>query len=244
MKCTKCGSNLEIDHEFCPYCGMPNPVARKHREDMKKYAGDYERTKETVVTKSRKTNRMSIRIAVISLTVAAVIGVVVYCAIADSLRRDHFRNIAEKEVDENVEKLLPYIENNDYLTVNEMAAAAKLRSLLTFDHDCYDVVRVSDSFSDLFMEIMAFEDDNGEMAEQYARQFANCINDIGRIVNEKKDRKEPYAQYMTNIKQDTVLMLKTYLNMSEEAAQELFEMTDVKRENALWEVIHAIQEQK
>ncbi len=244
MKCKRCGSNLEIDHEFCPYCGTPNQIARKHREDMKKYAGDYERTKETVVTKSRKTNRVSIRIAVISLTLAAIVGVVVYGAVSDSLRRNHFRKEAKKEVDARVDALIPYIENNDYLTVNEMAAEAELRSLLPFQHECYDIVKVSDYFAELFTLVMVLSDDNGEKEEQYAKQISACIQDIGRVVDEKKDRKELYAQYMTNIKADTVRMFETYLNMSEDAALELFEMTDVKRENALWEVIHANQEQK
>ena len=40
MKCKNCNANLQIEDEKCPYCGAENPYAKKHRADMKKYAGD------------------------------------------------------------------------------------------------------------------------------------------------------------------------------------------------------------
>ena len=36
------------EYPGCPYCGAKNPVAQKHREDMKRYADDYKKTKEEV----------------------------------------------------------------------------------------------------------------------------------------------------------------------------------------------------
>ena len=52
MKCKNCNANLQIEDEKCPYCGAENPFAKKHRADMKKYAGEFASTREEVLENS------------------------------------------------------------------------------------------------------------------------------------------------------------------------------------------------
>ena len=49
MKCPNCGSNLTIDDEVCSFCGVANPHARTHREEMRRFKKDYDRTKSEVI---------------------------------------------------------------------------------------------------------------------------------------------------------------------------------------------------
>ena len=51
MKCSNCGSNLQIEDSKCPYCGSMNPYFEKHREEMFRYKKDYEKTKDEVIQK-------------------------------------------------------------------------------------------------------------------------------------------------------------------------------------------------
>ncbi len=44
MKCPNCGANLTIDDEVCSFCGVENPYAEKHREEMRKFTRDFNRT--------------------------------------------------------------------------------------------------------------------------------------------------------------------------------------------------------
>ena len=38
MKCKKCGADLKLSDEVCPYCGAVNYAAKRHIRDRKFYA--------------------------------------------------------------------------------------------------------------------------------------------------------------------------------------------------------------
>ena len=44
MKCKKCGADLKLSDEVCPYCGAVNYAAKRHIRDRKFYAQDYQST--------------------------------------------------------------------------------------------------------------------------------------------------------------------------------------------------------
>ena len=52
MKCQCCGGNLNIEDKFCPQCGILNPFAVKHQEEMERYEDDYRQTKEDMLKRS------------------------------------------------------------------------------------------------------------------------------------------------------------------------------------------------
>ena len=71
MKCKCCGANITIEDEFCPFCGALNEPARKHIEDMKRYARDYSDTKTEVLRNAEKQSRHHSAVLVIALLVLA-----------------------------------------------------------------------------------------------------------------------------------------------------------------------------
>lgn len=48
MKCKKCGADLKLSDEVCPYCGAVNYAAKRHIRDRKFYAQDYQSTHKQV----------------------------------------------------------------------------------------------------------------------------------------------------------------------------------------------------
>lgn len=71
MKCKCCGANVTIEDEFCPYCGALNEPARKHIEDMKRYAKDYSDTRKEVMSNAEKQSRHHSVILILALLVFA-----------------------------------------------------------------------------------------------------------------------------------------------------------------------------
>ena len=73
MKCKYCGYNIGLEDEYCPHCGKLNEQAATHIADMKHYEEDYEKTKESVVTKSAKFNARTGRMAVIAVLLMIIV---------------------------------------------------------------------------------------------------------------------------------------------------------------------------
>lgn len=73
MRCRSCNAHLSIDDEKCPYCGTPNPEAVKHRQDMRRFSGEFHRTKSSVLKTSTETAQKSIRIMIICIMAVVVL---------------------------------------------------------------------------------------------------------------------------------------------------------------------------
>ena len=69
MKCPNCGANLTIDDEVCSFCGMENPYAEKHREEMRQFKTDYNRTKSQVLEKTQNHSRFVVKVMLIAIMV-------------------------------------------------------------------------------------------------------------------------------------------------------------------------------
>ena len=65
MKCQSCNAHLSIEDEKCPYCGSPNPEAIKHREDMHRFSGEFQKTRSSVLKTSSEHAGKSMRIVII-----------------------------------------------------------------------------------------------------------------------------------------------------------------------------------
>jgi len=73
MRCHSCNAHLSIDDEKCPYCGTPNPEAIKHRQEMRRFSGEFFRTKSSVLKTSTQTAQKSIRIMIICILAVLVL---------------------------------------------------------------------------------------------------------------------------------------------------------------------------
>ena len=73
MRCEACNAHLSIEDEKCPYCGTPNPEAIKHRQDMKRFSGEFQKTRSSVLRTARESAGKSMRIVIICIMVVLLI---------------------------------------------------------------------------------------------------------------------------------------------------------------------------
>ncbi len=244
MKCSNCGANLQIDFAVCPYCGTPNKVAQKHREDMLKYEKDYDNTKRQVIIKSRLVNDKAIRITLIALTIAAVAILIPYAATADSLRRSHERKALKKTVENYFPQIDEYIEEEDYLALNEFSKSHQIERSLPYDNEYYNLVYATAAYSDMLASIMVIKGSNGVDIERYSSNISGNMKIIETRFG--KDRVIPNNadDYADHMKRDARLLLKYYLGITEEEYEEMLNMTDTKRNAEILEVVNEIRKEK
>ena len=88
MKCPNCGANLTIDDEVCSFCGIESPFAEKHREEMKHFTTDFNRTKSQVLEKTQTHSRFVAKIMLIAIMV--VLNLVMWITAANSYEVEEF----------------------------------------------------------------------------------------------------------------------------------------------------------
>lgn len=82
MKCKACNAPLSIEDEKCPYCGTMNPEAVKHRQDMKRFTGEFLQTRSSVLRTASENAGKSMRIVI--LCVMAVLVILSFAFLANS----------------------------------------------------------------------------------------------------------------------------------------------------------------
>lgn len=242
MKCKNCGSNLDIDKEVCPYCGAENKIAKKHREDMKRYAMDYEITKDTVVRKSRKLNDRSIRIAVLAVTVAAIALLVLYSSSYNSQKRDSERKRYKKELAECLPQAEKYIENQDFMALGDLIKCQRLFDSTVYKGEYSDIFRATGYYQDLFSSVMVLLGDSGYRTERLIGSIGDDIVHLEQYVG--KISTDRCNEYLLQMREEAILLLERYLGMSRQEYENLLKMTATERNVAIGEVVHALQEEK
>ncbi len=229
MKCPSCGSNLQIDNAFCPYCGAKNPVAQKHREDMKRYADDYKKTKEEVIGNTRKFNKTTLRVTAIALTVAAIVGVIMLTLLKDRLGMQMYRKHRSMNAPQYFEQVEKLIEEEDYLRLDALVTATGISYSNDKRMDEYTgVFRVTDYYAETFSQLMYMLTDSS-INESQIDTLSTDINYFYRSFKNYSDYgkdNETVQKYVKDIKQDMSLLLKTYLKLADETAAGLETMSE------------------
>lgn len=114
MKCDFCGGALSLENEYCPHCGRPNPHARQHIEDMRRYEGEFERTKKYVYDKTKTYTQVVVRMIILAALVILSVGLYVLADNAYSLLRDRERNKSDKKFNEYSQILDGYLEEENF----------------------------------------------------------------------------------------------------------------------------------
>lgn len=238
MNCRVCGSHLDIDTEVCPYCNTVNPIAKKHREDMKKYSADYAETKDQVITKSRKVNNRSLRIAVIAITILLLGTSIILDKSVVTLRFRHQSDLRKKDPDKYYSEIDKLIVDDDYFAIAQIASAHDL--LWTYD-DKSEILRATVSYRSLYENIMKALEENSYSSDKYAGSISQCIVDIDNYIYHADPENAEWEEYSENLLADTKLLLRVYLNVSEEQYRELIKMDNNERIAALTEVLDEVR---
>lgn len=229
MKCPSCGSNLQIDNAFCPYCGAKNPVAQKHREDMKRYAEDYKKTKEEVIGNTRKFNKTTLRVTAIALTVAAIVGVIALTMFKDRLGMQMYRKHRNMNAPQYFEQVEQLVGEEDYLRLDALVTAKGIAYGNNKRMDEYTgVFRVTDHYAEVFTQLMYMLTDSS-ISDSEIDVLSTEINSFYRSFKNYSDYgkdNEMVQKYLSDIKQDMSLLLKTYLKLSDETAAGLETMSE------------------
>ncbi len=65
MKCPSCHAPLMIEEEYCRYCGKENPYFTQHREDLKEFTEEFEKTHKKVLKQVKHFNRAATNLALV-----------------------------------------------------------------------------------------------------------------------------------------------------------------------------------
>lgn len=88
MKCPNCGANLTIDDEVCSFCGVESPYAEKHREEMRQFTSDFNRTKSQVLETTQNHSKFVAKVTLIAVMV--VLNLIVWIMAVDSYEIEKF----------------------------------------------------------------------------------------------------------------------------------------------------------
>lgn len=248
MKCVHCGSNLNIDDEFCPYCNQENKYAVKHRKDMKRFSEDYDHTKKEVYQKNK--DKVSLMAKGTIITILIVISVFVAISSNNIYKihrwiqgininkniHIHMENLEKLEAERDFFGLLSYYDNNSLYQSDKFADYRALISLSSsYFTTYYTVLRLAYdeeiTYSDRERWIAFIGDDleriydniqpNEYWPEQYSEKHMAAMEYL------KEEVEALICVYLKVPKED----IKTFPTLSSAKIQLLIEGSMVENEN-------------
>lgn len=248
MKCPKCGNNLTIDDEKCPFCGTDNPYAKKHREDMKHYEKEFTETQEDVLTASRHINAFMVKIAVISILTAVSICLFYFAANPYGiLRKVNSMKISRnfsyyREQTERMEAERDYLGLSDFYNRYELYNCDRL--------DEYSAVfRISGSYRDIYRKVsrLAYYNklDKDDIYWNVSKELHYLADDLDSMyrcaepsdyyLTESGSYDEPHRSFIDDCVQDVEDALTVYFHLTEEETDSLKTLSQGRREVLLEE---------
>ena len=239
MKCEHCGYNLQLEDRFCPYCGKPNPFAAQHQREMQHFSREFQETKQTVLEKSSRFNRHTVRVTILAVLIACCAVMGFLCAGADDIRywREEKRIRAEKGTYQaRIEQLM---EERDYTGLCSYMDRNRLS--YTQDFRAYDTVYYASTAYMRFYENLLILQSKKQDPENYSYYTEN---DLFEEMAEKIEimyeyrEEDPYypeelseekLAYLTDMTDTVEKILIRYFHISEEEAARVSGMTDARR---------------
>ena len=238
MKCKNCNANLQIEDEKCPYCGAENPFAKKHRADMKKYAGEFDSTRNEVLANSRRFNRFTVKITIIAVLFA--LCVIAFMLLMNAYEAREFfrdRNIGlhRNEHISRVTELLDegnYIGASNYVNANSISYVEPLKEY----YELFGVLRYYNYIVDDINAIITWDmkDSHYEEKDEVFSRMAGYVHylhdeTVPRTYAYEGSYTEDKLAYMEAVVDEMELLLKTYIGLHDEDFEGLYELTDIKR---------------
>ena len=235
MKCEYCGNNLQIEDKVCPFCGKPNPFAKQHQKEMDRFSRKFEKTRADVLEQSARFNRKTVRITILAVLVALCAVLAFLCARADDIRYDRQERAVERKAPQIRAAVDEMMEAGDpcglyrYVSVNHYSYTDALRE--------YDaVISVSmyyDHFYEYLMTLNAKKQDPSRYKysteEDLLENLSNSIHRIHENMQENKYHPEMHSAekmaFMEGVCDNVKVMLRGYLHLTEEEAEQVFTLS-------------------
>ena len=238
MKCKNCNANLQIEDEKCPYCGAENPFAKKHRADMKKYAGEFASTRSEVLENSSRFNRCTVKITIVAVLVALCVGAFMLQLNAYSVK-EYFRdrNIGLHK-NEHISRVTELLDDGNYIGASNYVGAHSISYVdpIKDYNELFQILRDYNYITDDISAIITWD-----KFEHHYQQKDEVFNRISQNIKFLYDATIP-RQYayegsysddkladMQAILADTEMLLRAYMGLKDEDFTELYELSDIKR---------------
>ena len=244
MKCQHCGNNLNIEENFCPYCGQPNPFAVRHQEAMRRFEKDYESTKKGVLEQSSRFNRHTVRITILAVLLALIAATAILLIKANDIRWWRMEKRVEARADEHRAAIGELMDNRDYLGLYSYLTENDIRytdSFREYDAVCDSSFQYMQIYENLMM--LHVKKTDPEAFRYYGREellqdVAYAISRINECLKPQSYNEAAYTAekiaYMESLRGRVEVLLEGYLGLSREEAESTREMT-MARINVLLE---------
>lgn len=236
MKCEFCNGNMSLEDLHCPHCGQINKHAKQHIKDMQRYQGEFNETKEDVITVTKKYSQITVRCIIIVVLMIACIVLAVVGSNAYSICRDTNRKKAERNKEENIRKIEAFIEDENFMALNSFFESTDLAFYNASEEYAryYPVQMVARQYTGVYGYIMSIYE-NPENIEwsldnlsQELTYFYKYMDDRERYYFRDVDPvyyEDTFEAMDTHIKQ----LFMTYLGFTKEEAEGLRELSEAKR---------------
>ena len=245
MKCLGCGSNLTIDDEKCPFCGIDNPFAVKHRKEMRHFKKEFNKTKQEVMQKSSRVNYWAVKITLIAVLVAMNLGILFLI----THMYDFYHFFKEREIESEYvmhkQKLDELEENRDYIALDSYWNDYSIYYCDSFDE--YDtVVQLCSNYKFIYKYTMdiVFKDDEMEYfsVDDRLSYIAEQVEYIYKFSKKQEysdeDKYKPQHQKcMDDLVKDMESLLQTYFHLTDEEIASFEELSKARRQILLEEGI-------
>lgn len=198
---------------------------------MLKYSTDYGETRERVIKTTRNVNRKAIRIAVIAVTIAALAILTAVLINIDDIAYKHYHESVKGDLEEEQAAIDELIEKEDYISLNRLIQSKQLTGVRNWDEDQYEVLSLTEKYNRIFMAVMNFMSDDFINIHRNAETVESEVTDFESTLYYSTKIPGKYKEYVEHMSKDMRLMLKTYLNISEEKYNDIFLTADLSKEN-------------
>lgn len=248
MKCKNCGADLSIENNFCPFCGTENQEFVQHREDMESFKGKFHKTQEDVYTSTKRFTKFSIKIAMIAVLVACnLIFIVMNVRIYDV--EYFFERLSVTSSEDKHNEVLGQLEDSQlFYQINGYYYANDLYNL-PYTNEYTRVCNASYSYARLYENVMNIalgNIDSYTSESYYVEAIAESLDNIYTIKGEERyyeeANMEEHNESIEKMLEESLLLLHTYLHISEEELATFEEMTPASRQSCIEVAVLLLEE--
>lgn len=236
MKCNYCGGNLSLEDEKCPHCGRINQEARQHIQDMKRYSGEFEETKQDVYKTTKRYSQISSRVILLAILIALIFVCFLwdhfYYQISMAIRR----TISNIKLESYSSVMDDYIENEEYLKLTRFVEQKDIAVYEENYRQYEDILAAARSYRNLYLGLIALPQTEEEYLPQEAQYLSDELERFYRYLSpetyaweEPHNNVEQEEAALADMKEKVRLLLMTYCGLTDEEIEGMEAMTSSRR---------------
>lgn len=238
MKCPNCGANLTIDDEVCSFCGEESPYAEKHREEMRHFTRDFNRTKSQVLEKTQNHSRFVVKVMLIAVMI--VLNLVVWITAADSYSVEKF--VINRRIDKNFlvhrSELDKLEASEDFIGFYVYYYQNRLYYSDLFEEyrAAYNVANNYEVFYNYLMELVTEDDEDSYYSvEKRVEMLTQQLEYLYRYskpgeYSDMTEYSKKHQDFMDAAIEQTEDLLQTYLFIPAEEMEEFRELSAARKQ--------------